>query len=72
MSCGVGGRRNSDPALLWLRCRQAAVAPIRPLDWKPPCASGAALKKKKKKTKKITKNILFRKILKHPGEQLQF
>ena len=36
-----------DLALLWLWCRSAAVAPIRPLDWEPPCATGAALKRKK-------------------------
>ena len=28
MSCGVGCRRGSDPALLWLRCRPVATAPI--------------------------------------------
>ena len=35
---------------------QAAIAPIRPLGWKPPYAMGAAqemAKKKKKRTKKI-------------------
>ena len=37
----------SDPALLWLWCRPAAVAPIRPLAWEPPYAAGAALKSKK-------------------------
>ena len=31
--------------LLWLWCRQAAVAPIGPLAWEPPYAVGAALKK---------------------------
>ena len=29
-------------ALLWLWCRLAAVAPIRPLAWEPPYAGGAA------------------------------
>ena len=33
-----------NPALLWLGCRLAAAAPIRPLAWKPPYASGRALK----------------------------
>ena len=28
-----------DPALLWLWCRPAAVAPIRPLAWEPPYAT---------------------------------
>ena len=30
VSCGVGHRCGSDPVWLWLRCRLAAVAPIRP------------------------------------------
>ena len=37
-----------DLALLWLWCRLAALAPIRPLDWERPYAAGAALKKRKK------------------------
>ena len=36
-------------ALLWLWCRQAAIAPIRPLAWEAPYALGAALKKKERK-----------------------
>ena len=31
-----------DPALLWLWCRLAATAPIRPLAWGPPYAMGVA------------------------------
>ena len=31
VSCGVGRRLGSDPTLLWLWCRLAAVALIRPL-----------------------------------------
>ena len=42
MSCGVGHRCSSDPALLW--CRLAAVAPIQPLAWEPPHAMGEARK----------------------------
>ena len=38
-----------DLALLWLLCRSAAVALIRPLAWEPPYAGGAALKTRKKK-----------------------
>ena len=49
MSCGVACRRGSDLALLWLWCRPAAVAPIKPLAWEPPCATSVALKSKKKK-----------------------
>ena len=51
MSCGVGPKRGSDPVLLWLWCRPAAVAPIRSVAWEPPYAEGAALEKTKK-TKK--------------------
>ena len=53
MSCGVGHRRSSDLALLWLWHRLAAAAPIRPLAWKLPGAAGAALKKKERKKKRI-------------------
>ena len=51
MSSGVGHRRGSDLAWLWLWCRPAAVALIRPLVWEPPYATGAALKKTKDETK---------------------
>jgi len=44
-----------DPALLWLWHRLAATAPIRPLAWEPPYATGAALKKKDKRPKKKKK-----------------
>ena len=49
MSCGVGRRRGSDPELLWLWRRPAAVAPIQPLAWELLHAVGAALKRPKKK-----------------------
>ena len=52
MSCGVGHRRSSDLVLLCLWCRPAAVPLIGPLTWEPPCAVGAALKRKKEKKKK--------------------
>ena len=45
VSCGVGRRSHSDPVLLWLGCKPAAVAPIQPLAWEPPCATGVALNK---------------------------
>ena len=54
MSCGVGCRRGSDPALLWLWCRSAAVAPIQPLARELPYAVGAALKRKKAKNKQTS------------------
>ena len=37
-----------DLALLWLWCRMTATAPIQPLAWKLPYATGAAIKRKKK------------------------
>ena len=51
MSCGVDLRHGSDPELLWLWHRPAAVARIIPLAWELPYAAGAALKKTKNKTK---------------------
>ena len=36
-------------ALLWLWCRPAAAAPIRPLAWEPPLCPGCSPKKQKKK-----------------------
>ena len=51
VSCGVGCRCGSDPMLLWLWCRPAAIAPFRSLAWEPPCAMGVALKSKKNKQK---------------------
>ena len=37
--------------LLWLWRRLAATAPIRPLTWEPPYATGAALEKAKRPKK---------------------
>ena len=54
MSCVVGRRHGSDPVLLWLWCRPAAIALIRPLAQEPPYAAGAALKSKKRKKNKKT------------------
>ena len=48
MGCGVGRRYGSDPMLLWLWRRLAAMAPIGPLAWELPYAAGAALKRQKK------------------------
>ena len=55
MSCGVDHRHGSDPALLWLWHRPAAMAPIRPLAWEPPYATGVALEKAKRQTHKKLK-----------------
>ena len=65
MSCGIGHRRGSDLAWLWLWRRQVATAQIQPLAWEPPYAEGVALekaktkKKKKKKKKGITVFFIF-------------
>ena len=56
MSCGEGYRCGSDLALLWLWCRAAATAPIRPLAWEPPYAVDVALEDKKAEKKKQKKN----------------
>jgi hypothetical protein len=54
MSCGVSHRLGSDPALLWLWCRLAATAPIRPLTWEPPHAKDTALKRHTQKKARLT------------------
>ena len=63
MSCGVGHRHSSDqgsdPELLWLWHRPVATAPIRPLAWEPPYATGAALEKAKRQKKKKKKNSVI-------------
>ena len=56
MSYGVGGRHDSDLALLWLSRRLAAAAPIQLLAWEPPYTMGVALKKdQKNKIKSLEK-----------------
>ena len=52
MSCGVGCRHGLDPVLLWRWCRLEATAPIEPLAWEPPYATGVALKRHTKKDQK--------------------
>ena len=61
MSWGVGRRPGLDPALLWLWCRLAATALIKPLAWEFPYAIGAALEKAKER-KKETGVYMQRKI----------
>ena len=51
MSCGIGCKHGLDLALLWLWCRPAATAQIQPLALESPYAMGAALKKRKIKTR---------------------
>ena len=48
-----------DPAFMWLRCRPAAVAPIRPLAWELPNAVGVDLKKQKIKNKDVILILLI-------------
>ena len=51
-------RHGSDPVLLlWLPCRPAAVAPIRPLAWELSYEAGAALKNKNQ-TKSNKKKVV--------------
>ena len=47
MSCGIGCKLGLNPALLWLWCRPAAVAPIQTLAWEPPYEVGHKKEKKK-------------------------
>ena len=49
MSCGVGRRCNSNPALLWLWHRLVTTAQIGPLAWEPLYAAGVTLKRQKEK-----------------------
>ena len=59
MSCGVGCRSGSDPALLWLWRRPVATVPIQPLAWESPYATGTALKIHKQTHKNVERrNIL--------------
>ena len=60
MSCGVGSRSGSDPALLRLWCGPAATAPY---------AVGVALedKKTKKKKKKRTFHSIYEDVCSIPG-----
>ena len=53
VSFGVGHRGSSDPVLLWLWPRLPATAPIQPLAWEIPYATGAALKRQKKERKNL-------------------
>ena len=59
VSCGIGCRRGSDPTLLWLWRRLAAIAPIGPLAWEPPYAAGAAQEMAKRKKKNLVVLWLF-------------
>ena len=58
VSCGIGLRCSLGPTLLWLWCKPAATAPIRPLAWEPLYATDAALKKRKQN--KMVKSMYLR------------
>ena len=53
MSCGVGHRYSSDPALLWSWSMPAAIDLILPLACEPPYAIGVALNRGEKKNPKM-------------------
>ena len=59
MSCGVGCRHSSDPALLWLWCRLAAISLIQPLA----CLKNKRVKMKKKKDLNISEYVQKSKFL---------
>ena len=65
MNCGgcgvVGCRCSSDPMLLWLWHRPAAMALIRPLALELPCVVSVVLKKQASKQKQPLKNSLWKK-----------
>ena len=56
-SCGIDRSYGSDPVLLW--CRPAAAAPICPLAWELPYATGAGVKRKVQSTLKSTFTFIF-------------
>ena len=59
MNRGVGHRCGSDLMLLWLWCRPATAASIRPLAWDPPHAKGVALKKTDRQKERAIESIIF-------------
>ena len=58
VSRGVGQRRGSGPALLWLWCGPVATALIRPLAGEPPHAAAAAQEMAKRQKRKEKKTLL--------------
>ena len=51
-SYGIGLGLGLDPTLPWLWRKLAGAAPIQPLAWEAPYATGAALKRQKRQKKK--------------------
>ena len=62
MSCGIGCRQGSDPAVLWFCRRPAAKVLIRPLAWESPYASESSPRKGKRTKKKKKKLAIKRKM----------
>ena len=65
MTCGVGRRRGSDLVVLWV----VAMAPIGPLAWEFPYASGVDLKNKqtnKQKRNKMKRQDKFKNNINSP------
>ena len=61
MSYAVGQRCGLDLVWLWVRQRPVATNPVPPLAWKPPYATGVALKRHtKKRERKKNKKKKFR------------
>ena len=58
MSCGIGCRRSSDPALLWLWHRPAATALIRPPSRGTSIWRGCGPRKDKKKKEEEEEEII--------------
>ena len=72
VSCGVGCRHNQILCCCGCRVKLAATAPIRPLAWEPPYATGMALEKAKRQKKKKKKSIFpaLNYVTKGPGLQM--
>ena len=61
LCCDVCRRHGSDPTLLWLWSKPAAIALTGPLSWELPYAVGMALKRQKNKNKRqITQKPSYR------------
>ena len=72
MSCGVGRRHGSDPALLWLWWRPVATVPIRPLAWEPPYASAVAQEMAKRQNNNNNNNFGYNELCKWHGICIKF
>ena len=62
VSCGIGHRCSSDPALEWFWHRPAAATPVELLAWEPPYVTGVGLKRQKTTTTKKSRFQLRHKL----------